>query len=60
MNDLEFAYSQQKNREQIYEQARFEWIDILNRMLSDKESWIDTRYEDVCKQANIAPYQWPV
>jgi hypothetical protein len=49
----QIAYGQQKNREHIWNQAVNESIELIGRW---NDSFIDQRYEYLCKQANITPW----
>lgn len=55
----EFRYSQQKNKEYIYIQAKNKFISDFMRqpnILSDYDSaYIDQIYVRLCQQANIIP-----
>lgn len=53
LTQQEISYGQQKNREYIYEQAVSECVQMLGRW---NDSFIDQRYEFLCKQANITPW----
>lgn len=55
----QLAYSQQKNREYIWEQCRVEFKEkfgIFNPDSLVDEDWLDNRYLELCSQANITPW----
>jgi hypothetical protein len=57
----ELAYSQQKNRVHIYNQAKRERLEMYgfpswSSLESSDEAWIDYRYMQLCEQANITPW----
>lgn len=53
----QLAYSQQKNREFIYEQARKEIMGERGRGMSElEEIYVYNRFKQLCKQANINPW----
>ena len=53
----ELAYSQQKNREHCYSQARQEIMGLRQISMSELDEWqIYERFKKLCKDANINPW----
>lgn len=57
----QWAYSQQKNREYIYFQATHERQELMLKEFrldrtEEDQSWIDSRYEQLCQMANITAW----